>query len=285
MANESVFDRQENEDYKVPLIDLGDGTFARTFLSVPGHNVDVLLNDQHSDSFDAYLGIQQQTGITLTADASEGDRVVSVSASHGFVAGSYLALSKPSRVYIGYVVSVNVNDITLDRLIPEDFLAVETSIIRGTDQLNVTGTAGSPITAWMSALGYSGKFDLTNIVIAMTSTNLPAWDNYGDLATLTYGCTLRVVYDKGMPTQRIVNLCNIKSNSHLAQMSDSLEIFDETKPFGVNGLIARLGFGGQEKRGVVIRLGGTDELEYVIQDDLSTLLEHRVMVRGHVVVD
>lgn len=285
MANESVFDRQQNEDYKVPLIDLGDGTFARTFLSVPGHNVDVLLNDQHSDSFDIYFGIPLQTGIVLTSDASKNNRTVNVSSSHGFVAGSYLAIAKPSRVYTGYVVSVNVNEITLDRLLPDDFLISETSIIRGSDNLAVAGSAASPITGYIGGLGFTGQLDVTNIVITITSTNSPDWDTYGDHATLVYGCTLRVVYDKGQPEERIVNLLNIKKNGDLAYMGDSIEVYDAALPINVNGIVARLGFGGQEKRGVVLRLGANDELQYVIQDDLSSLLEHKVMARGHVVVD
>lgn len=285
MYYESVYDRQQNEDYKVQLVELGDGTFARSVLNVPGHEIDVLLSDQHTPSFDALLGIQQQSGIVLTSDALKNTRIMNVSASHGFIPGSYLALSSPTKIYLGYVVSVNVNEITLDRLLPEDFTVAETSILRGIDNLNVAGSAASPITAWIGGLGYSGKIDITNLVISITSTGVPAWDEYGDITKLSYGCTVRVVYDKDLPSEQIQNICNIKSNGHLAYMSDSIDMFEESKPIGVNGIVGRLGFGGQEKRGVVIRLGANDQLQYVIQDDLSSLIEHKVMVRGHIVLD
>lgn len=58
--------------------------------------------------------------------------------------------------------------------------------------------------------------------------------------------------------------------------------YDATNPAqGVYGFLTRFNFSGQENLGVVIRLEENEALELVVQDDLTDLVDFKIMVQGH----
>ncbi len=280
----SIYDRITKAHRSLRLVDLEDGSYASAVMSPPGRNVDVLIGDQSTNPFDVFMGIIAKDDILLTSDAAIGDRVISVAAGHGFTAGDYIAMSKPGRIYTGHAVVVSTNDITLDTLVHDSFLASETIILRGTHNLNVAGTPGTPAVAKIVLPQYPGSIDITRIMIQMTCATDPAWDTYGDVASLLYGTQLRVVYNAGLETEVIVPVWNIKDNSEYAIHAFDVDFYLAAGPQAVSGLAIRSTFAGQSKRGVVIRLTSADELQLLIQDDLSTLLTHYYMAEGHIVL-
>lgn len=52
-----------------------------------------------------------------------------------------------------------------------------------------------------------------------------------------------------------------------------------------DGFTGRLTFGGQSKMGVVIRLNQGEDLQMLVQDDLSTLDSLSIICEGHTVTD
>ena len=52
---------------------------------------------------------------------------------------------------------------------------------------------------------------------------------------------------------------------------------------GVDGFTARMTFAGQNKVGVAIRLPIGEDLEFIIQDDLTNIVTYEVVAEGHIV--
>jgi hypothetical protein len=113
----------------------------------------------------------------------------------------------------------------------------------------------------------------------MTTTDTPAFNEFGDLPALTRGCAMRVV--NGDTT----NLWNIKSNADMANLMYDITVFEADKAFNVNGLAGRLSYAGQEKHGVVLRITGGEAIEFIVQDALQTLLSFKIIACGHLVTD
>lgn len=52
---------------------------------------------------------------------------------------------------------------------------------------------------------------------------------------------------------------------------------------GQNGWIGRMTFGGQSKMGVVIRLPIGDDVEFIVQDNLTGIELLEIVAEGHIV--
>lgn len=61
-------------------------------------------------------------------------------------------------------------------------------------------------------------------------------------------------------------------------------VYEASNPSqGIDGFCGRLTFGGQSKLGVVLRVGPDENLQLIVQDDLSYLVDFEIMLEGHVV--
>jgi hypothetical protein len=240
----------------------------------------VNVQDQASRAFDIFFSQDVGSPTTLTVDGVEDAYSISVTTGHGLVAGNDFILVDPvsERGYTGQVVSVaGDNTVNIDAALNFSFLSASTVVQQVTHELNVDGsgtrqtfTVGSPL---------SGTLDITRFLIQMTTTGVPAFDEFGDLTALTRGCSMRVV------NGGTVNLWNIKSNSEIANLMYDLTLFDADLPFNVNGLAGRLSYGGQEKHGVVLRITGGEAIEFIVQDNLSDLLSFKIIACGHLVTN
>jgi hypothetical protein len=99
---------------------------------------------------------------------------------------------------------------------------------------------------------------------------------FGGIGALPNGIVLRV--NNGV----IQNLWNVKTNGELGLLCYDSAYADRA-PSGQFGFRFRNTYAGQAKHGVVIRLDQNDTLEVLIQDNLSALLDFRMMAQGHVV--
>ena len=102
---------------------------------------------------------------------------------------------------------------------------------------------------------------------------------FGNLTALTRGVVLRKA--DGINH----TIFNAKTNGDFALRMYDIAYTDRAVPSQSYGLRGRSTFAGQDKRGVVIRLDGdnSEELELLVQDDLSTLTSFRIVAQGHVV--
>ena len=74
------------------------------------------------------------------------------------------------------------------------------------------------------------------------------------------------------------------SNAEIAGIMFDMNIYSAANPQqGFDGLNARLTFGGQSKLGVVIRIASGEDLQLIVQDDLTGLLAFEIMIEGHIV--
>jgi len=101
---------------------------------------------------------------------------------------------------------------------------------------------------------------------------------FGGGSALTNGIVLRA--NNGDMT----NIWNVKSNGEIALLAFDAQYADKA-PAGLNGFRFRNTYGGQSKHGVVIRLGFSEKLELLVQDDLTGLDGFTMMAQGHVVTD
>jgi len=103
---------------------------------------------------------------------------------------------------------------------------------------------------------------------------------FGDIAG---GITKGIILRKHSTTTRR-NVFNAKTN---AELKNIMYDFDIQSASGnqQDGCTGRLTFGGQEKLGAVIRLEANQDLQLVIQDDLSGIDNFEMLAEGSEVVD
>lgn len=217
---------------------------------------------------------------TLTAQANLNDRVISVADATGITAGTYIALFNlaTNRFYAGFVVSVNVLDLTIDSPIDSTF-EIGDLVGFGTDQMNVDGSITPVIFTLRGAdPGLDVTIDVTRIIFTCTTENTVDLSRFGDIVGgLTNGMVMRQV--NGITN----NIFNIKTNGDIANIMYDWTPFDTNNiQHGRNGFVARLTFSGQEKMGAVIRVKPGENIEFIIQDDLSTLLTFSIIAEGHI---
>ena len=267
-----------------------DGDGVGRFIDVAGEGTEVSPYRAVQD-----VNIQDQTSpiilvpfhntivsTTLAAAVAIDDTVVSVADATGVVVGQYLTIYNVAgaRWYQGRVVSISVNDITVDT--PMDFAyQLGDNLHTGSTQLNVNGSVTpQKFTVRAPDPGIDMVGDITRVIFIIETLGDTAWSSFGDIAGgLTNGCVLRKT------DGTYYNIANVKSNAEMAAIMFDLDRIDRTAPTGTYGLKGRFTFGGQNKIGVVVRLEAGEDLEIIIQDDLSSLEDFRVIAEGHVVVD
>ena len=80
------------------------------------------------------------------------------------------------------------------------------------------------------------------------------------------------------------NVLNAKTNGDLKNIMFDFDI-EVTSGSQQDGFTGRLTFAGQNKMGAVIRIGADEDLQIVIQDDLTSLTSFTVIAEGSGVVD
>jgi len=239
----------------------------------------VNVQDQHTRAFDVFFSQTVGTPTTLSIDAVINAWTVTLTAGHGAIAGEQLVIYDVAadRLYVGGILVVATNVITLDTPISYDYLAVSSVVVRATRDLNVNGA--STRQTFAVAPPITSPIDITRIMFQMTTTDFPEMNMFGDIAGgLTRGLVLRVV--NGIN----VNYFNVKTNGELVNLMYDVSFYEAAK-HGVNGLGGRLTYGGTSKHGVTIRLGTGDSLEIIIQDDLTSIPQFHMIASGHVVGD
>ncbi|MCK5018044.1 MAG: hypothetical protein KAS32_13390, partial [Candidatus Peribacteraceae bacterium] len=124
------------------------------------------------------------------------------------------------------------------------------------------------------------SFDITRIMIQMTTATAISFGAFGDIAGgLANGIVLRNRKASG----DIRNIWNVKTNADFALLAYDYTTYSALTPPTIDGLAVRYTFAGQEKHGVTVRLDPGDSLQLLVQDDLSSLVSFRMLAQGHVV--
>lgn len=257
------------------LLTGGVGTVGDPFIPIQ----DVNIQDQHSPVLIVPFHDTAAT-TALTASVAIDGMIFSVVSATGFTVGEYLTVYNEAggRWYQGRIISISALDITVDTPIDFPYQSGD-SISAGSTHLNVDGSVTPQVFSIRAPdPGIPIVGDITRLIFILETATDPDWPDFGDLAALTNGIVLR----KTDGTYH--NIFNIKSNAEIAAIMYDFEKIDKIAQLGTYGLKGRLTFGGQNKIGVVVRLDIDEDLELIIQDDLTSLLDFRVIAEGHVVV-
>jgi hypothetical protein len=259
--------------------ELGNGSWVQI---LAGGNSNVVLADQVTRPIIAKFN-QVQNSTTLAAAASKGDTTIQVTSATGFVDGRYIILFNPTSknfVFCEQVGAASGTTITLDCPLDNDY-AAGTFVDAATTNLGVNGSS-TPQTFGLRGTGAPPgvdiKADITRIIFKCIAATAVDLTKFGDLAKLTRGLLLR------RRDGTFLNIFNVKDNGEIAGIAYDWNPEASTNPVqGVDGFYARLTFAGQNKIGVAIRLPLGEDLEFIVQDNLSGLTLLEVVAEGHIV--
>jgi len=256
----------------------GEGTTSSPFKI----EADVNIQDQHSPPFDLLFTQAKGAPTTLSSGVAVNDKTIEVASAANITVGTYLGVfsgdSDEGRYYWGDVLEVSETTITLDSPMDYEYQVGDT-VLPTITNMAVNGSVTPQVFAIQA--GDSGIYlDITRIMLSMVCDTQPLLSKFGDITALTHGLVFRYrdhVYR---------NLFNWKTNYDIGVYSYDLSVYDATHPVNdLFGLNCRFTYAGQDKHGVVIRIGPGEAAEFVIQDDLSDLVHLQAIAEGHLVVD
>lgn len=225
----------------------------------------------------------------LTVTPTVGTRTITVDSVANATVGDGVIVSDytSGRYMFSHVTEVNGLVVTLNRLIDFPYVA-GSDVAFVTHDMNVNGSVTPQIYGIRAAENPANpvpsvSIDLTRVLMTMVTTSLGDLADFGDISGgLTNGMLLRMKYADGT----FYNILNIRTNADFARVAYDLSTYEATNPgTGVNGMKWRLTFGGEEKMGTVLRLGANEDLQWVVQDDLTSILEFVNIAEGALVAD
>lgn len=245
-----------------------------------GLDIPVEIQDQSTPPVDVLFS-QEVDDFTLASNTGESGKDINeliftfdVVAGHTLVIGSEILLLDPigDRQFQAEVIDVDVNEITVDRPIDHDFPVTSLAKKINTDM----SIDGSSTAVKFVVGGGVVPIDYTRIILTIVDDGSMDDSKFGGINALAKGVVFRIVnsYQK--------TIFNWKTNGDIKQFA-----FDGTYqdgvigPTGENSFSSRITFNGQDKHGVVLRIGTGDELQIIIQDDLSALSSFKISAMGH----
>lgn len=240
--------------------------------------VPVNVIDQHSQILMVYFNNIQ--GNTTLSEIFEIDSYnITLNNITGVQVGDYVGVfdDENLKYYVGTILNIIGNDVIMDT--PSDFnYTIGDRFEHGNNNMNVDGSVEPVIFSVRATNALNFEIDITRLIIHITDQTTMDNSKFGGINALERGVVLRRVDGINQ------NIFNIKTNGEMGELAFD-KVYDDRAPSGFFGVSTRLTFAGQNKMGVTIRLGDNDDLQLVIQDDLTGLDTFRIMAQGHVVED
>lgn len=211
------------------------------------------------------------TASGLTQGALNYDFIATT--GHSITSGAEIILKDTDNLLFGEVMTVSGDTITLDRPIDKIYVASTTTGEIVTTNMNVDGSSTEQI--FNIEAGATPIF-IRRFIVTMTQASPATMDDgkFGGITALTRGCVFRIVnsFQK--------TILNIKNNGDFAQWSYDTTYTDNA-PQGQTGFRCRTTFGGADKHGVILEIKDDDELQWIVQDDLTSLTTLKISVQGN----
>lgn len=243
--------------------------------------VKVFIQDQTTQPIDLLITENKGTA-TTTTEATQGGNTVDFEPGHGIVVGNVIESSTAENFVQAGVIGVATNTITVDTPWSRTF-PIGTTVSVGDPNMVRNASPASQVVFTVSPSSLQ-KIDVTRIMLRIEDSSAMAFDTLGGGTPPTNGIVVRKKNSDGTRT----NLFNFKSNGDFIGRS-----FDHSFQTGIGGatraFISRSTWGGQSRRGVVLRIDGVtgEEFEIVVQDDMTGtgvgLDKMEMIVQGHVV--
>lgn len=266
---------------KVKDADLNDVYFETSGLGTVGSPFKMRSESIIQDSTDPLLIVKASQLVietTLTSATAKDDYVVNVTSVASFVVGQYLTIySVPdNRVYFSNILAINTLAITLDT--PLDFeFPIGSSVSVGSEEMAVNGSVTPQIFGIRNPSGADIplEINITRLMFKCLTSSAIDLSQFGNIN----GGLLR-----GIVVRRVdgtySNIFNAKTNGDLKSLMFDFDI----ELAGVqqqDGFTARLTFAGENKMGAVVRIGADEDLQIIIQDNLTSLESFSVIAEGH----
>ena len=223
---------------------------------------------------------------TLTVEAVKYATEITVASVTGMVLptgiydGSYLILfdAGTARYMFCHVVSIAGLVVTIDTPLDFNFpvgsvvdVTITNMAVNGNVTAQTFGIRGLGVVP-----GINEAFDITRILFICLTNTTVTLAKFGDLTKLLKGLVLR--HRDG--TTR--NIFTVKTNLDISGITLDWVPYAATNPSqDYDGFTARLTFSGQDKLGIAQRIGEGEDLEIIVQDDLSGLILFGVIAEGH----
>ena len=253
----------------------GTGTELDPFVPIQ----DVNIQDQTSRLIVAYMSDEKADTLLTNAGAID-DYQITVDVPTNFAEGQYLSIFNvaSNRFFLARILTIAGSVFTLDT--PLDFPFPAGSFVTGGDTNMAVNGSVTPVIYGLrntdEAIGTT--FDITRIMFTCLTLTAPDLAKFGDIASgLTKGIVLRKV------DGTYQNVFNAKTNADLKNIMYDFQI-QLAAGAAQDGFTGRLTFAGQNKMGVAIRLAPGEDLQLIVQDDLSTLVNFSIIAEGHEVV-
>ena len=245
--------------------------------------MDVVLNDSITPTVIGKMSrVTNSTALAVGVEHSPSahEYTIVVDDATGASVGSYITLFNPTLERFSFYTALAVvsNTITLDSPIDASF-PVGTYVDIATTDMSVDGSV-VPVTFGLRGTGAPPGVDMTadvtRIIVTCYTSGVGDLGDFGDIAGgLTRGLLLR------RRNGATYNIFNVKTNGELAGITMDFDPYAASNPNqGVNGFVSRLTFSGQDKLGVVIRLEVGEDLELIVQDDLTSLISLEIIAEG-----
>jgi len=241
-------------------------------------NVDATIQDSTSPLYIVpFSNVIAST--TLAIGTALDDYTVNVVSATGIVVGHLLTIYNvtDNRVFFARVLTINTLQLVLDRPLDHTF-PIGSDVTTGSVELAVDGSV-TPQIFGVRNPGITDvplEIDISRIMIACLTATTPTLSDFGDITNgLTRGIQLRRVDGTNQ------NIFNAKSNMELKNIMFDLEIQTAANQ-------AQDGFTGRftiTRLGQVVRIGAGEDLQIIIQDDLTSLDSFTIIAEGSEVVD
>lgn len=230
--------------------------------------IDVYIQDQHTQVLLSPFLVPTGITATLSVTAGPGDWSITVTPTDGIIATDTIAFGKAGAWWDGKVYTKTGGILSLDQSINVTY-ELGTQIKVFTGNLAMDGSVVRIVSKVYPVPG-GIDFDIVEMHLNMVCTGEPDDSKFCDLDALTRGIALR--YYNG-ETGTYENLGNAKGGAHAVRAACQF----------------------REDAGVTVRLRGAttgaytpfgrDELHFIIQDDLTSIISINVVLIGHVVAD
>jgi len=268
----------ENTDYKKAFVNVYNHDFHRLraeadVKTAEGDVVDTRELGKTNELVDLPFTKLIST-VSLNSDTAIDDNVITLSPGHGSNVGELLFFEEGERFSYAKILSINVNDITIDS--PMDFAyTTNAEVGRYTDNLLVDGSSTPQIFSIRTTNLTDLEFHLKMIKVHIIGTGELADDDFGSISGgLTKGIQLRVKNNISK------NVCNFKTNDDFV---DKMNVQYEDKPlYSLRGECDLQSF-----YDVMLKLESNlnDELQIIISDDLtSDIAALHFSIKGHVCI-
>jgi len=212
-------------------------------------------------------------GTTIAVQSVEDERVFTVTDATGSAIGEHMTVysTVSDRVSFFDVLDINGNIITVDS--PIDFAYAPGDFVQFSNHnMAVDGSVTPRIFGIRNPTAQDVDFtvDFTRMILSMQTLTGGDYDEFGNLPSLTNGLVCRFV------DGRKQNIFNVKNNREFDNLMFDFKFITAigNSPDGLSGRFT------MEKLGSVVRLAPFEDLQFIVQDDLTGITTFEILLQG-----